>query len=80
MGVYVCVSYVYACTHTLSHVHTYTHKCRHTYTHIHTRVHSTGVAGGSRGNYGGHLRPGEGDAMAAYVQVCVCECECMCLL
>eukprot|EP00983_Pelagomonas_calceolata_P066387 1149008-Pelagomonas_calceolata.AAC.3 len=28
----------------------------------------SGVAGGSRGNYGGHLRPGEGDAMAAYVQ------------
>jgi len=27
-----------------------------------------GVAPGSRGNYGGHLRPGEGDAMAAYVQ------------
>lgn len=27
-----------------------------------------GAAGGSRGNYGGFLRPGEGDAMAAYVQ------------
>ncbi|KAJ9523883.1 hypothetical protein QJQ45_020077 [Haematococcus lacustris] len=26
------------------------------------------VAPGSRGNYGGFLRPGEGDAMAAYVQ------------
>jgi hypothetical protein len=28
-----------------------------------------GVAPGDRGNYGGFMRPGEGDAMAAYVQV-----------
>ncbi len=27
-----------------------------------------GAAPGNRGNYGGFLRPGEGDAMAAYVQ------------
>jgi hypothetical protein len=26
------------------------------------------VAPGNRGNYGGFMRPGEGDAMAAYVQ------------
>ncbi len=32
---------------------------------------------GNYGNFGGYLRPGEGDAMLAYVQVRTCACVCL---